>query len=56
VEEGARRVWRLPDAESAALLVHLRSGLEEGRLEVHHPRDEAIIRDARQKMAPAKTS
>ena len=56
VEEGARRVWRLPDAESAALLAHLRAGLEEGRLEVHHPRDEAIIRDARQKMAPAKTT
>ena len=56
VEEGARRVWRLPDAESAALLAHLWAGLEEGRLEVRHPRDEAIIRDARQKMAPAKTS
>jgi type VI secretion system protein ImpL len=56
VQEGARRVWRLPDAERAALMAHLRAGLEDGRLEVRHPRDEAIIKDAREKIAPAKTS
>jgi type VI secretion system protein ImpL len=55
VEAAARRVWRLPDAESAALLAHVRAGLEEGAPEMRHPRDEAIIRDARQKLA-AKTS
>jgi type VI secretion system protein ImpL len=56
VEGAALRAWRLPDADSAALLTHLRSGLEGGAPEMRHPQDEAIIRDARQKLAPAKTS
>ncbi len=56
VEAAARRLWRLPDAESAALLAHLRAGLEIGTLEMRHPPDEAIIKDARQKLAPARTS
>jgi type VI secretion system protein ImpL len=54
VEAAARRLWRLPDAESAALLAHLRAGLEGGAPEMRHPRDEAIIKEARQKLAPAK--
>ncbi len=56
VEAAARRLWRLPDAETAALLTHLRAGLEAGKPEMRHPRDEAIIREARQKLAAAKTS
>jgi type VI secretion system protein ImpL len=56
VEAAARRAWRLPEAESAALLAHLRAGLEEGAPEMRHPQDEAIIRDARQKLAPANNS
>jgi type VI secretion system protein ImpL len=55
-EAAALRAWRLPDADSAALLAHLRAGLEEGAPEMRHPQDEAIIRDARQKLAPAKNS
>jgi type VI secretion system protein ImpL len=47
IEAAARRLWRLPDAESAALLAHLRAGLEGGAPEMRHPRDEAIIREAR---------
>ncbi|MFY9314300.1 MAG: type VI secretion system membrane subunit TssM [Burkholderiales bacterium] len=54
VEAVARRLWRLPDAESAALLAHLRAGLEGGAPEMRHPRDEAIIKEARQKLAPAR--
>jgi type VI secretion system protein ImpL len=54
VEAAARRLWRLPDVESAALLAHLRAGLEDGAPEMRHPRDEAIIREARQKLAAAK--
>jgi type VI secretion system protein ImpL len=54
VEGAARRIWDLPDADEAALLAHLRAGLEEGAPEMRHPRDEAIIREARQKLAPAK--
>jgi type VI secretion system protein ImpL len=56
VESAAQRVWRLPDADSAALLAHLRAGLEDGAPEMRHPRDEAIIREARQKVAPPKNS
>jgi type VI secretion system protein ImpL len=56
VEAAARRLWRLPEAEAAALLAHLRAGLEQGTPEMRHPRDEAIIKEARQKLAPAKTS
>jgi type VI secretion system protein ImpL len=56
LEAAALRAWRLPDADSAALLAHLRAGLEEGVPEMRHPQDEAIIRDARQKLASAKNS
>jgi type VI secretion system protein ImpL len=56
LEAAALRSWRLPDADSAALLAHLRAGLEEGAPEMRHPQDEAIIRDARQKLAPARNS
>jgi type VI secretion system protein ImpL len=56
IEVAARRIWRLPDAESTALLGHLRAGLEAGAPEMRHPRDEAIIRDARQKMAASGKS
>lgn len=51
----ARRLWRLTDEQDAALLTHLQAGFEGGAPEVRHPRDEAIIREARQKLAPAKT-
>jgi type VI secretion system protein ImpL len=56
VEAAARRIWELPDADEAALLAHLRSGLEEGAPEMRHPRDEAIIREARQRFAAARTT
>lgn len=56
IESVARRVWRLADADRAALLTHLQAGLEGGVPEMRHPQDEAIIRDARQKQAaPKKT-
>jgi len=50
----ALRVWRLSDADSAAFLAHLRTGLEGGVPEMRHPQDEAIIREARQKLALTK--
>jgi len=56
VATAARRLWRLPDAGTAALLAHLRAAFEAGTPEMRHPRDEAIIKDARQKLAPAKAS
>ena len=56
VETGALRVWRLPDADNAALLAHLRAGLETGAPEMRHPQDEVIIREARQRLAPNKNS
>jgi len=54
IESAARRIWELPDADEAALLAHLRAGLEDGAPEMRHPRDEAIIREARQKLAAAR--
>jgi len=54
VEAAARRIWDFPDAEEAVLLAHLRTGLEGGAPEMRHPRDEAIIRDAQQKLAASK--
>jgi type VI secretion system protein ImpL len=56
LQSAALRALRLPDADGAALLGHLKAGLEEGAPEMRHPQDEAIIRDARQKLAGAKTS
>ena len=55
VETAALRIWQLPDPDEAVLLAHLRAGLEDGTPEMRHPRDEAIIREARQKLASAKT-
>jgi len=54
IEAAAQRIWRLADADNASLLAHLRAGLESGTPEMRHPRDEAIIREARQKQAAAK--
>lgn len=50
VEAAARRVWKLSDKENAALLAHLGAALEEGAPEMRHRRDEAIIREARQRL------
>jgi type VI secretion system protein ImpL len=50
------RAWSLPDADSAAFLAHMRTGLEEVGSEMHQVPDEAIIREARQKMAVSKKS
>jgi type VI secretion system protein ImpL len=56
VHAAARRIWQLPDPDGAALAAHLEAGLENGAPEMRHPRDEAIIKEARQKLAPAKAS
>jgi len=56
VAAAAGRLWRLPDADRADLLAHLRAGLEAGSLEMRPARNDAIIRDARQRLALAKTS
>jgi type VI secretion system protein ImpL len=56
VEAAARRAWRLPAAAQAALAGHLKAGLAEGAPEVRHPRDEAIIKAARQLLEAGKTS
>jgi len=55
LELAARSIWQLPDADGAALLAHLQAGMEDGAQEMRHPRDEAIIKEARQKLAPAKS-
>ena len=56
VDAAALRVWHLPESESAAMLAHLRAGMEAGAPEMRHPRDEVIIKEARQKLATIKNS
>jgi type VI secretion system protein ImpL len=56
MQAAALRSWRLSDAEGAALLAHLRAGVEHGAPEMRHPQDEAIIREARQKLTAARSS
>jgi type VI secretion system protein ImpL len=56
IEPALRRAWRVPDADRAALAAHLQAALEDGAPEVRHPRDEAIIKDARQRLATGKPS
>ena len=55
LEEAALRIWPLAGADGAALRAHLQAGLEGGASEMRHRRDEAIIKEARQKRAPPKT-
>lgn len=50
MQAAVQRIWRLPDAEGAALLAHLKASFEEGAPEMRHPQDEAIIREARQRL------
>ena len=56
LEAAARRIWRLPEAAQAALAAHLKAGVGEGAQEMRHPRDEAIIKAARQLLGTGKTS
>jgi type VI secretion system protein ImpL len=56
MQAAALRSWRLSGADGAALLAHLKAGLEQGAPEMRHPQDEAIIREARQKLTAAKAS
>jgi len=52
----ASRAWKLPEAQGADLQAHLRAGLEAIAPEMRPRQDEAIIRDARQKLALQKAS
>ena len=54
LDAAVARLWRLPGTEGADLAGHLRASLEQGRPEMRHSRDEAIIKEARQKLAAAK--
>ena len=56
VEAAVRQLWRLPESAQASLRRHLQAGLERGAEEMHHARDEAIIKAARQSLATGKTS
>jgi type VI secretion system protein ImpL len=56
LEPALRRAWNVPDAGRAELASHFQAAVEGGATEVRHPRDEAIIKDARQRMATGKSS
>jgi type VI secretion system protein ImpL len=49
-------LWRLESAERAELAAHLRAGIEAWGAEMRPARNDAIIRDARQRLAQARTS
>jgi type VI secretion system protein ImpL len=51
----ALRLWQLPETGGADMAAHLSAALEEGPWGMRHARDEAIIREARQKLASRKT-
>ena len=51
IEQGAVRVWRLPDKAHAALLTHLRAALAEQPLSLPGARNDALIEQARRKLA-----
>ena len=55
IEQGALRVWRLPDKAHADLLAHLRLALAERPLALPRARNEALIEQARRKLGGAKT-
>ena len=54
--DAARRQWRLEAADAADLESHLRASLAAGPPQMRRPRDEAIIRDARRRIASVKGS
>ena len=55
IEQGALKVWRLPDQAHADLLGHLRAGLAERPLALPRPRNDALIEQARRKLGGART-
>ena len=50
LEQTAQRVWRLPESARADLASHLRVALTERPLALPHPRDDALIEQARRKL------
>lgn len=52
----AAHLWRLPDADHADLNRHLRAGFEDMGPEMRPARNEAIIKDVRQRLASNKAS
>jgi type VI secretion system protein ImpL len=50
LEQGAQRVWRLPESARADLASHLRVALTERPLALPRPRDDALIEQARRKL------
>ena len=56
LEAAAQRIWRLPENVRNALATHLKAGVKNGAPDMQHPRDEAIIKAARQLLGTGKTS
>ena len=49
-------LWRVPQARRAELRSHLHAGLQEARGDLPHPYDEALVREARARLAGGKPS
>jgi type VI secretion system protein ImpL len=56
LEAAANRLWPLAGALRAELAGHLRAGLEEKPLEMRHARNDALVKEARERLAAAKPS
>ncbi len=54
LEEEAVRLWRPADGQRADLSGHLRAGSEDRPLEIRHPRNAAIVKEAQERLAAGK--
>jgi type VI secretion system protein ImpL len=55
IEQGALRVWRLPESARADLAAHLRVALAERPLTLPRPRDDALVEQARRRLGAPET-
>lgn len=49
-------LWQVPETRRAELRSHLHAGLQEARADIPRPYDEALVRDARARLATGKAS
>jgi type VI secretion system protein ImpL len=55
MEKAAMQAWKLPESARAQLGLHLREALAERPLSLPRPRDDALVEDARRRLAGSRT-
>lgn len=56
LDAAVSRLWQVPEARRAELRSHLHAGLQEARGDIPRPYDEALVREARARLAAGKAS